>query len=143
MHTADTSSPLLSDDAILAALADFTLPPRHFNHRGHLRAGWIHLQRYPLEEAITRVCAGIRAFAEHLGATTKYSRTLTEALLRIMHARGAADPARSFASFLAENPDLLDDARGVLRRHYSDELLRSDAARLAWVPPDREPLPGS
>jgi N-formylglutamate deformylase len=143
MHTAETSAPLLSDDAILAALADFTLPPRYFNHRGHLRAAWIHLQRYPLEEAITRVCAGIRAFAEHLGATAKYSRTLTEALLRIMHARGAADPARGFESFLVENPDLLHDARGVLRRHYSDELLGSDAARLAFVPPDREPLPGS
>ncbi|APR82685.1 Hypothetical protein A7982_08034 [Minicystis rosea] len=141
MHTADTSSPHLSDDEILSALADLTLPPQHFDHRGHLRAAWIHLQRHPLEEATTRTCDRIRAFAEHLGASTKYNHTTTEALLRIMHARGAADPARTFEAFLAENMDLVHDARGVLRRHYSDELLGSDHARRSFVLPDREPLP--
>ena len=141
MHTADTSTRQLSDDEILAALADLTLAPRHFDHRGHLRAAWLHLQRHPIEEAIIRTCDRIRAFADHLGASTKYNRTTTEALLRIMHARGAAEPARTFEAFLADNTDLVHDARGVLRRHYSDERLESIEGRQTCLLPDREPLP--
>jgi hypothetical protein len=136
-----TAAPYLSDDEILSALSALTLPPREFDHRRHLRAAWIHLQRHPLEEAIARTCDGIRAFAEHLGAATRYNRTQTEALLRIMHARGAADRACAFEAFLTENTDLVEDARGVLRRHYSDELLGSAHGRRSFVLPDREPLP--
>lgn len=135
------SAPELSDDELLAALQDLTLPPSSFDHRGHLRLAWILLQRSPLPEAVARACEGIRAYAAHLGATQKFHHTLTEALMRLMHARRAADPALGWEAFLAENEELVRDARGLIRRHYSDELLASDAARTAFVSPDREPLP--
>lgn len=141
MSAADSSPQDLSDELFLARFADLTLPPALFDHRGHIRLAWLHLQRFPLAEATDRVCNGIRAFAAHLGAAQKYHHTLTEAIVRILHARSAADPAVSFEAFLAANPDLVRDARGLIHRHYSDNLLASPGAREAFVAPDRDPLP--
>ncbi|XXY45013.1 hypothetical protein WME91_33935 [Sorangium sp. So ce269] len=130
-----------SDDELLASFADLTLPSQDFDHLAHLRVAWACLQRYPLAVAVERVCDGIRAFAAHVGAPARYHRTLTEALVRIMSARPAADPELGWEGFLARNPDLVHDARGLVLRHYSDERLASAAARAAFVAPDREPLP--
>lgn len=130
----------LSDGDFLAGFEACSLPPAAFDHRGHLRLAWIHLQASPLEEAVARVCAGIHRFAAHLGVPQKYNHTLTEALVRLMAQGGAADPAKGFAAFLAANPELVADAKGVLARHYSSERLESPAARAAFVAPDRAPL---
>ena len=129
----------LTDDELLARFQDLTLPPACFDHRAHLRFAWIVLQRHPVAEAVERVGASIRAFAAHVGAHGKYHATLTEALVRVMHARGAAG-ARPFDGFLADNPELVRDPRGVVLGHYSEALLDSPAARAAFVAPDRAPL---
>jgi len=112
--------PELDDEHFLRAFLDLSLDPSAFDHRGHLRLAWIVLQRCPLEDAIVRIGQGIRAYATHLGAASKYDRGVTEALVRIMHARGASDRSLEFPSFLAKNPDLCADARGVLRRYFGD-----------------------
>jgi hypothetical protein len=132
---------LLPDEEFLAAFQSLTLHPSEFNHLGHLRISWIFLQRAPLDEAIQRVCGGILNYASHLGAAAKFHRTITEALLRLMHMRGAADPALSWEKFVALNPDLVVDAKTILLRHYSEETLSTDEARVKFVAPDREPLP--
>lgn len=131
----------LSDDAFLEGFAACTLPPAAFSHLGHIRIAWIHLQRHPLDEAVERVCAGIDAFARCLGVPDKYNRTLSQALVLLMAAGGGADPTVGWEAFLARNRALVDDARTVLGRHYSPELLAGLAARNRFVPPDREPLP--
>jgi hypothetical protein len=131
----------LTDDELVAGIADLTLPGKLLDHRAHLRFAWIVLQRCPLPEAIVRVGGSIRAFAANLGATEKYHATLTEALVRIMAARGAGERGRSFEGFLADNPELVRDARGVVLRYYGEALLWSPEARAGWVAPDREPLP--
>jgi len=86
-------------------------------------------------------CDGIARLAARLGVPGKYHRTLTEALVRLMAARGGADPAIGWDAFLSANADLVCDARGLLARHYSDSLLSAPAARRCFVPPDRLPLP--
>lgn len=133
--------PVFSDDAFLSAFNDCSAPPAAFNHTGHLRIAWIHLQRYPQQQAIRLTCDGIARFAAHLGVPGKYHRTLSEALMRIMAQRGAADSGLAWEQFLERNRDLVDDARHLLGRHYSDALLNSDAARISFVPPDLLPLP--
>lgn len=130
-----------SDDTFLAAFNECSAPPSAFNHEGHLRIAWIHLQRYLAEEAIRLTCEGIARFANHLGAPDKYNRTLSEALMKIMANRGAGNKERPFDVFLAENPDMVEDALGLLRRYYTDERLTSPAARSAFVLPDLLPLP--
>lgn len=140
----------LDDTSLLERFQRRELGPGHFDHRGHLRLAWLHLQRYPLPEAIARVCVGIRELAARFGAAEKYHHTVTEALLRIMAVRlraqigdngkhrSAAD--LSFADFLAANPDLLSDTRGVLATYYSEACLHSPPARSGWVEPDRRTI---
>ncbi len=116
------------------------LSPAAFDHRGHLWMAWTHLRHFPLDDAIGRVCVGIRELASRFGAPDKFNWTLTEALMRIMAARLRAQPEQDFDRFLERNPDLVDDARGVLAHHYSAERLDADAARRAWVAPDLAPI---
>ena len=116
----------MDDQTFLSSLESCTLPPEHFNHAGHLRLACIYLARHPLDEAIARTCAAIRAYAAHLGAADKFHATITVALVRLLHAHG---------------PAALADARAVLALHYSPALLDTAAARAAFLPPDLAPLP--
>lgn len=136
-----TDRPIFSDDEFLSAFNDCSAPPSAFDHTGHLRIAWIHLQRYPQEQAIRLTCTGIARFAAHLGAPDKFHHTLSEALMRIMAQRGAADGRLAWQTFLASNRDLVDDARQLLAQHYSPQRLALAAAKVGFVSPDREPLP--
>ena len=131
----------MSDERFLAAFLDASMPPAGSDHLGHLRAAWLLLQRRPLEAAVIDTCEAIDRLANRLGVPGKYHRTLSEALVRLMADGGAGDPALAWPDFLAANAGLVDDARGVLATHYSDEVLNSPAARQGFVPPDRLPLP--
>lgn len=130
----------MSDNEFLAAFLDSSMPAAGFDHLGHLRAAWLLLQRLPLDLAVIETCNGIARLAARLGVPGKYNRTLTEALVRLMALGGASDATLSWHDFLAANPALVTDARGVLARHYRDEVLDSHAARECFVPPDRQPL---
>lgn len=136
-----TTRDLTSDNAFFAAFNDCSAPPSAFNHLGHIRIGWIHLQRYPVPEATQRTCDGIERFANHLGVPGKYNRTLSEALMILMASGGAADRNKTWDDFLEENPQLVKDALGLLAHHYSNELLNSETARKTFMPPDLNPLP--
>jgi hypothetical protein len=130
----------LDDQTFLERFAARDLGPEYFDHRGHLRMAWLHLVNYSLDEAIDRVCKGIRDLAGKFGAPEKYNRTLTEALMRIMAARMNAAPASGFEGFLQHNTDLLQDAQDVLARYYSATRLSSEQARCSWLAPDLAPF---
>ncbi|MES2129473.1 MAG: hypothetical protein V4463_19555 [Pseudomonadota bacterium] len=130
----------MSDEEFLAQFAACTLPPALFNHAGHVRLAWLHLQRHDFDEAVWRTCDGIRSYAAHLGAAGKFHWTITEALMHLLRAGGAAERGTSWMEFIAANEALLTDARGRVARHYSDALLASDAARTRFVAPDLAPL---
>jgi hypothetical protein len=131
----------ISDDQFLAAFLDSCMPPAGFDHLGHMRAAWLLLQRRPLQGAVEEICNGIARLANRLGVPGKYNRTLTEAMVRLMAHGGGADPALCWRDFLAANTELVSDARRVLARHYSEDILNSQAAREQFLPPDRLPLP--
>ncbi len=132
---------ILSDDDFLSAFNDCSAPPSAFNHEGHVRIAWIHLQRYPQAQAIRLTCEGIERFANHLGAPDKYNRTLSEALMRIMANRGAADTRLSWDGYLLKNRELFENAQQLLGQYYSSELLNSKAAKTTFMQPDISPLP--
>ena len=131
----------MTDDQFLAAFLDASMPPEGFDHIGHLRAAWLLLQRRPLESAVSETCAAIDRLARRLGVPQKFNHTLTEALVRLMAHHGGSDAALDWHVFLAANEALVKDARALLARHYSDELLASAEARSRFVAPDRLPLP--
>ena len=116
----------MDDFTFVSGLETCTLPPEHFNHAGHLRLACFYLAQHPLDEAIERTCATIRAYATHLGAVHKYHATITVALVRLLHAHGAA---------------ALADARSMRALHYSRALLDAPASCAEFVPPDLAPLP--
>lgn len=131
----------MSDDAFLTAFLDCSMPPAGFDHSGHVRIAWILLRRHALNEAIAVTCDGIKNLAQHLGVPGKYHRTLTEALVRLMASRQAADTRCSWQRFVDSNPDLMTDAKGLLAKHYSDARMAEPEARSRFIDPDRLPLP--
>jgi len=131
----------MTDTEFLSAFESLTLDPQHFNHLGHVRLAWLYLQRHDFDEAVARTCAGIRAYATHLGAAAKFHWTVTEALMHLLRAAGAADRALPWDAFIAANAPLLANARARLGEHYSAALLDSPDARVRFVAPDLAPLP--
>jgi hypothetical protein len=130
----------LTDDEFIEQFENLELAPEAFDHLGHLRLGWLYLQRHSLDGAVERTTRGIRAYAESLGSSEKYRHTLTEATVRIMARRMAQGQYVTLQDLLGENPDLQHDLWGLLTTHYSPELLMSETARRVFVPPDRKPL---
>lgn len=132
--------PTPDEQTFLSRFERCQLAPPEFNHQAHLRVAWLYLMQFNLEEAITRTCQGIRRLASHLGAPGKFNHTVTEALVRIVAHRMKDQPTHRFADFLAANNDFLVNARDVLARYYSEEVLTSAEARRRWVEPDRFPI---
>ena len=130
----------MTDQEFMTQFEGLTLHPQHFNHRGHLRLAWLYLMQYPLEVAIEKTAVGIQAYATHLGATGKYHHTLTVAIVRLMNGRIQKSRHTSFAQFLDENPDLLNNLPQLLQQHYSQDLLYSERAKSVYVEPDLLPF---
>ncbi len=130
----------LDDETFLAYFENCTLDPECFDHLGHIRLAWLYLNHYDLDTAIQRTCTGIKAYAESLGATRKFHYTLTDAMVRIMAMRIEASDSGSLQQFLDKNPDLVEDAPGVISRYFSEEQLEQEAARCGRVEPDLRSL---
>jgi hypothetical protein len=130
----------LSDAEFLAAVEAATYPGEKFNHRGHLRLGWLCLRAHGYEAGLERIRTLVRSYATALGAAGKFHETMTRAWAERMQTALEETPELgSFDVFLAAHPELLNS--GMLGRHYRKETLDSPAARASWVPPDLEPLP--
>jgi hypothetical protein len=130
----------MNDQEFLAAFEAGTLPPHEFPHRAHIRMAWLVLRRDGWEPGFENIRAGIQHFAGAHGATRKYHESITRfwALL-VLHAISLDPGISDFEAFAAAYPHLLDTR--IIARHYSRDLLGSDAARHTWVEPDLEALP--
>lgn len=126
----------LTDDIFLQQFEQLTLDPEHFCHQGHLRLVWLYLNHYDIGTAINRIGTNIKAYAESLGAHDKFNLTITDALARIAASRIKTKPCENWQSFLKLNPDLVDDALGLLLAHYNKSTLFSNDARVTVIAPD-------
>jgi hypothetical protein len=131
----------MTDEEFLRACASTRLAPHEFDHRAHVRAAWLMLQRYPLTEAIERTCVGIERLATRFGAASKFNRTMSEAVIRLMSRAASNSAAASFDEYLQANPWLHGDVRVALAEYYSSSQLHSDRAKREFVLPDLKPLP--
>jgi len=125
---------ILSDSEFINKIENLKLDPSEFTHVGHLRLGWLYLRSYDLEVAIVKTCETIKTYAESLGASTKYNRTITEALVIILASRMNSESTWNL--FVESNKDLRDNCLSVLECYYTSGLLMSDEARLNFVSPD-------
>lgn len=125
---------------IAAALQPEGGPGSRFGHRDHLRLGWAVLTTYGPADGEEAVCTLVAIAARTNGFADRYHETVTRFWCRQMAPRLGA-PEEAFDDFYDRNPALWD--QGLVRRHYSPELLATPAAAAGWVDPDLEPLPGS
>lgn len=134
----------LTDDELLDAFEDTSLPLVEWKHRAHVRVAYIYLSRYLFAEAVDRVRYGIQRynFAHDIPSTPTggYHETVTVAFMTLvasaMRSGGEVDDSRVFLDL---NPKLLN--KRILENHYSRKLLSSESARKSFLAPDLSPLP--
>jgi hypothetical protein len=129
----------LSDDDFVAAFEAQQLKHAHFNHGDHVRLAWIYVRRCGAAGAEEKLIAGIRRMAENVGAPQKFLYTTTVAWARLVAAALEKDSAEEpFETWICRHERLMD--KNLLDAFYSPGVLTSDAARAAWVEPDRGEL---
>lgn len=131
-----TQQERLTDTQFLEAFEQHILPPNEFDHMAHLRLCWLYLEKYPIATATEKLCHGLESYAASLGAKTKFHRTVTQALVRIIANRADKLDVRNWTNFLLQDADIIGNSRGVSLQHYSEQLLDSPSARTEWVEPD-------
>jgi hypothetical protein len=132
-----SATTMLTDAELLARFEDTTLPKELFHHAEHVRAAWLFVRRDGMPAALSTFSTALKRFAAAKGVPGLYHETITWAYLLLLDERQRRHPDGTWAEMVAANPDLLSWKPSVLDRYYSAEALWSDAARLAFVMPDR------
>jgi hypothetical protein len=126
--------------ALVSAFENATIPASEFTHAAHIAVALSYLDAFSPEQALERMREKIRAFAAHHGVTNLYHETLTTFWMRLLeHVAGNSSvdlPLWQRINLIVEDWT----KRRPVEAHYSTELIKSQAARDKWVPPDRLPL---
>ena len=127
--------------ALVRAFENATIPTSEFTHAAHIAVALSYLNSFPPEQALERMREKIRAFAANHGVTNLYHETLTTFWMRLLeHVASTSEPDLP----LWRRINLIVEdwtKRHPVEAHYSTELIKSQAARDKWIPPDRLPLP--
>ena len=130
----------MNDQEFLEGFEECSIPPEQWSHEAYLRMAWLYLTRHPLDQALEKICSGIRRYNMAVaGSTDQYHHTVTVAFSRLVAARLTS--AGDYAAFKAAKPDLYASHPPALARFYSEEHLFSDQAKREWQDPDLAPLP--
>ena len=131
----------MTDNEIIEQFEEGRAPGGSFHHADHIRTAFAYLSHYPALEALQKFSAALQRFAAAQGKPGLYHETITWAymfLIRERMLRAGRQP--TWDEFAAANPDLLSWQRetfGILSRYYLPETLKSDAARTAFLLPDK------
>jgi hypothetical protein len=127
--------------ALVGAFENATIPASEFTHAAHIAVALTYLDVFSPEQALERMREKIRAFAAHHGVGNLYHQTLTTFWMRLLeHVASTSDvdlPLWRRINLIVEDWT----KRRPVEAHYSRELIRSQAARDKWVPPDLLPTP--
>ena len=119
-----------------------TLPAESFRHGDHVRMAFEYFCKFPLLEVLERFPAALTRFAARHGKPGLYHETITWAFLLLIRERMARMGGRpTWEEFAKTNGDLLAKKETVLKKYYSEEMLKSALARETFLLPDRI-LPG-
>ena len=125
-----------ADDEFLAAFETADLPLAAFDHRAHVRAGYLYLRRHGFGAGLVRFSEALRGFAAAYGKAGLYHETITVAFLALINERVAAEEATGdWLSFAAANPALF--TKDCLARFYSEDELAAPEARRVFLLPRR------
>jgi hypothetical protein len=132
------------DEAVLIEAVErfeaATLEREAWNHATHLAIALVYVRARGPDEALTAMRQGIVRYQASLGHTMTYHETATRAWIAIVAKFVAEErPPRPLAQSARRLIEQCGDQRYLLQ-FYSPAVLRSDAARATWVPPDLRPL---
>jgi outer membrane protein assembly factor BamD (BamD/ComL family) len=137
----------MDDAELLRQFQDLTLPFDQWTHRAHVKMAYLHLQKYPFDEALSRICAGIKSYnaANNVpeSPTSGYNQTTTVAFLHlvaaVMRAYEQTHPVRTADEFCDMHPQLM--SKHVLRFFYTPQRRMHPDAKTRFIEPDLAPLP--
>jgi hypothetical protein len=125
----------MTDDEFLDAFERLEIAKEDFHHRDHLRLAWACLRHADSEDALSRIRAAIRRFAEKYSVPLLYHETITRFWVEHLAAAMRTHPeAPDFATLADRRPEMLD--KDLIRRRYRPETLASARAKAEWVEPD-------
>lgn len=127
------------DEAFVQAFHSGQIANQQFHHQDHLRLAWVLIQHHGATYAGELITATIRQFAAHHGAPERYNETMTRFWIWAVNAGIQKHPALGFHDLLGAEPHLLD--KGLPLKHWSKDVINSDAAKHQWVDADVYPLP--
>jgi len=128
----------MTDQELIAQFESGSIPATAFHHGDHVRTAFAYLRDYPVLEALQRFSSGLKQFAKAQGKDNLYHETITWAYLFLINERiSRASNMLTWEQFASANPDLLTWKDNVLKRYYTDEILRSDLAKRVFVFPDK------
>lgn len=136
-HTAS-----VEDRTFISALEAHQITPKMFDHRSHIRMAYTYLCANDIASASQLIRKVLCELLEHHGIdpSDKYHETLTQGWLRLVqHYMAEGLVTHSADEFISANPKLLDS--GLLKSHYTRDLLFSERAREQFVEPDLSDLP--
>lgn len=128
----------MSDEEFLSAFEACTL--QEFHHRDHIKVAFLYLRRHPLDEAISKVRAGLQALAVAWSAPIDdlekgYHETMTQAWVRLVHLKSRnGEACESAETFCDQHPQLMH--KTLLDSFYSRPRLMTWEAKRAFVEPD-------
>ena len=124
-------------EALVRRFEDCAIAPAEFTHRAHLAVALWYLTHAPHGEAAALMRAGLLRFITHNGVEPqKYNETITLFWLKLIgHFHKQAGARRPLSEVANELLARFGDAR-LLFKHYSRELIQTEAAKTAWVEPD-------
>jgi hypothetical protein len=120
------------------------IPAADWHHREHIKAAYLYLRRYPFDQALTHMRAGVQALNATQNVpetlTRGYHETITQAWMRLVDLILAEyGPAKNADTFYEEHPELSQSK--ALRLFYSRKRLTSAKAKAEFVQPDLARLP--
>lgn len=129
------------DQKFLQEFEALRVAPKDFGHRDHLRLAYSYLCANDMNTSLFRFRKALMAFISANNVPPeKYNETVTRAWVQaVRHFMVQAGETPSFDAFIARDDRLLDG--DIMLTHYRRETLFSDAARVAYVEPDLDPIP--
>ena len=132
-------------DAFIAAFEDGTLPKSRWTHAAHILTGSCYVHSFGEHAALDRMRARVSAYNVAVGGqntpTSGYHETVTVLWIKILAGFRREHPALARARFATLAVEHFAGQKDILRRYYDFDVVASQEARRAWLPPTLLPLP--
>jgi len=129
----------MTDAELRTAFESCTLPRALWNHRAHVRMGYLYAAQHPFDVALGRMRQSIQKYNRSQQVPDApgrgYHETITVAFMRLVCDKlTRSGPFPSSDAFCDSHPEFLD--KSLLLRFYSKDRIETEEARRTFVEPD-------